>query len=143
MPVTKPSELRQGVPAIVFVLSLGFTLLVWLAATSISEAKVQEQFHKEALQVTESIAARMRLYENTLYGAQGMFDASDNVTRQEFRTFVNRQRVHERFPGVQCIGFSKRLAFGEVKALEDSVKAEGVDGFHVRPEEAREQVHTI
>jgi len=143
MPATKPFELRQGVPAIVLVLSLGFTLLVWLAATSISEAKVQERFQEEAQQITESIAARMRLYENTLYGAQGLFDASDVVSRKEFKTFVERQRVNERFPGVQCIGFSKRLAPSEVKTLEASVQAEGFADFHIRPEEPREQVHTI
>lgn len=78
-----------------------------------------------------------------LRGVAGLFAASENVTLQEFRIYVERLDLERNEQGVQGIGFSRRLAAGEREQWVARLRQEGLTSFHVWPEHPREEYHAV
>ncbi|MGF7473603.1 hypothetical protein WFJ45_22815, partial [Salmonella enterica subsp. enterica serovar Minnesota] len=49
--------------------------------------------------LTASIENRLVNYEQVLYAGQGLFISSDQVTFDEWKSFVQNQKVEQRFTG--------------------------------------------
>jgi CHASE1-domain containing sensor protein len=52
---------------------------------------------------------RLDAYEGVLRGLQGFFAGSAEVDRGEFRRYVQRLELKQRLPGVQVVGFARRV----------------------------------
>src|SRR5690242_14745304 len=61
------------------------------------------------------IAARIQAYLALLRGTTGLFAVNRNVGREEFQRYVSAVGLDQSYPGVQGIGFSLRVAAGEVE----------------------------
>lgn len=101
------------------------------------------QFGFAADQVTLKIAERLRAYEMILRGGAGLFAASGQVDRGEWRRFVEEFQAGQLVPGVQGIGFARAIAPGDLAAHEAAVRAEGFADYRVHPAGARERYSAI
>lgn len=70
--------------------------------------KEKERLRFETLtkQATLLIKTRMDTYRQVLYAGTGLYDASVNVEKDEWRAFVNALKINQNFPGIQGFGFS-------------------------------------
>jgi PAS domain S-box-containing protein len=91
----------------------------------------------------DRIASHLDSDVTLLRGAAGLFAASQVVTAEEFRIYVERLGLTQHDPGVLGLGFSQRIAPDEKEAWVARLRAQGQSGFHLWPEEPREQYHTI
>ncbi|MDC0662382.1 CHASE domain-containing protein [Marinobacter sp. SS21] len=127
------------VPWAVLVLALGVTTLMWRAALDTAQEKGAEQFDFLAETVRARIADRMRDYEQVLRGGIGLFRASERVTRDEWRRFVEELALTENYPGIQGVGFARYLSDESAKeAFEDIIRQEGFPEFAVKPSGQRD-----
>ncbi len=111
-------------------LTAGATL--WLSRTL--DARVRTQFEISAREAEERIGVRVRTYENMLRGGAALFAASgDKVAREDFRAFMVRYQVLERYSGFQGFGFAERVSPEGVAALNARVHAEAIEEYHVHP----------
>ncbi|MBN1206716.1 MAG: CHASE domain-containing protein [Myxococcaceae bacterium] len=78
-----------------------------------------------------------------LRGAAGFFTASELVTAEEFRLYVERLDLERYDPGVQGLGFSQRIPASQKEAWSERIRANGVPSFRIWPEEPREEYHAI
>jgi signal transduction histidine kinase len=92
---------------------------------------------------SDRIEARISTYIALLQATAAMFAVSDHVTRLEFQEYAAQLRVRQRYPGIQGVGFSRRVMADELDDLEREMRAEGGAGFHVWPDSAREEYHAI
>jgi signal transduction histidine kinase len=99
------------------------------------------------MQMTEiqyRIERRIQAYEQVLFGGKGLFASSQEVTHNEWKTFVEIQSIDERFPGIQGVGFSKLI--GDKTDLEahiEQIHKEGFSEYTVKPEGERKEYHAI
>jgi diguanylate cyclase (GGDEF)-like protein len=107
------------------------TVMLAALASSFAKNNVQTGEYKrfnEAIQIT-SAALRQRIatYTDALYGATALFNASEIVTRQEFQSYVKTIRLEEHYPGIQSLGFIRRVRPEElpsyVKQLREQQQA--------------------
>ncbi|MBI4844636.1 MAG: CHASE domain-containing protein [Nitrospirae bacterium] len=73
----------------------------------------------------------------------GLFIASENVTRQEWRDYVETLQLTELFPGIQGVGFSKLISPAELDSHIRQIRAEGFPNYTVRPEGRRDTYTSI
>ncbi|MBI3778549.1 MAG: EAL domain-containing protein [Gammaproteobacteria bacterium] len=73
----------------------------------------------------------------TVRGAQGLFNASDDVTRQEWRAYVQSLNLDQVYPGIQVTGFVKRVPASERIAHTRAIRAEGFPGYTIWPQGER------
>lgn len=100
---------RSYFPFFILGIGLFFTvLLTYYLSHQISE-KDQLRFDAQTSQTRSTIENALDTYVTLLRASAGLMIASDEVTDQEFRTFVEKLDLRSRYPGVQGIGYSKKL----------------------------------
>ena len=105
--------------------------------------KKQIQFNSLTKNLIEQIKNRMATYKEILYSGTGFFEASEEVTREEWHIFINKLQLSEFFPGIQGIGYSKVLKENELEKNIQDVRAEGFPSYKIYPEGKRDLYTTI
>ncbi|MDO8959389.1 MAG: CHASE domain-containing protein, partial [Rhodocyclaceae bacterium] len=100
-------------------------LVVTVALVFQARQWVDEQLAAKLEYETQQIAARMQqqfaLQEEILRGLVGLFAASDAVTRQDFRAYVNLLDLRERFPAAIEFRFARHVRAAELATWQQQV----------------------
>lgn len=125
---------RRGVLAwLVLVAGLVPATLVWTGLQEERRRSAAAQFDLHAGEVVDAIEQRLRNHEQILLGGAGLFDATDEVTRHDWRTYVERLRLKQNFPGIQGVGYSQAIWPADLPGHVARVRAEGFPEYVVRP----------
>ncbi|KAF5054461.1 Sensor histidine kinase RcsC [anaerobic digester metagenome] len=127
----------------VLAISLAITVLSWYISARSVEDHLRDRFDFEVEKAGMAITKRMQEYEQVLRSGIGLFLASDDVSREDWRLFVENLQIDTYWPGIQGVGFSRMIAPDDLDAHERGVRAEGFADYAVRPRGAREQYSAI
>lgn len=95
-------------PFLILATCVVFTLVASIMYYDYISKKNYEEFEKESQSLVDKIEKRLDHYGEVLQAARGLFAASKEVERDEWKTFIETQKIQERFPGIQGVGFQKR-----------------------------------
>lgn len=107
------------------------TAAAFFAVTSAEAAREREHFGGVADAVEARIQARAARQAADLRAVAGLFAASAQVTRAEFRAYVDNLRPIETQPGVRAVTYIHRVARDDAEAWTDRVRADGADTFEI------------
>ena len=119
------------------------TLLVLLACLAASvyywygvRGSMQGIFSKDSEQTIgaaeQAIGTRMQVYTNIMTGGAGLFNASDNVTRAEWSSFISAYHVQERYPGVQGFGYGQYVLPQDLATHVEQVRSTDIPEYSVK-----------
>ncbi|MBK8972004.1 MAG: CHASE domain-containing protein [Hahellaceae bacterium] len=128
-----PSALLVRPHWVVLVISLSITVFSALNAQRAVEEANDLRFARYADQLVQDISSRMATYIGLLKGGMGLFQASEHVTRSEWKAYVEELELANLFPGIQGIGFAQVLAPSELQSHEETIRAEGFADYEVHP----------
>jgi PAS domain S-box-containing protein len=109
------------------------TVAAWRATLEEATRNARLRFEFQANQITETIEGRLLAYEQALLGASGLFAASISVERDEWRAYVESLKIDTLYPGIQGIGYAKRILPREKEAHIRAVRAEGFPEYSIHP----------
>ncbi|MDY7225951.1 CHASE domain-containing sensor histidine kinase [Hyalangium rubrum] len=145
MNVALPSISRRSTLAPFAV--LGFCLVLTAASTVLfratARARDSARFDNLVRMTEERIIGHLDSDVTLLRGAAGFFAASQEVTPEEFHLYVERLDLKRHDPGVQGIGFTRRIPRADKDAWVARIQAGGQPTFRLWPEEPREEYHAI
>ncbi len=129
----------QRLPGLV----LAFTLLLTaVAVESARQLGIRAHLRIErelADDIREAVERRFDVNTALLSSVVGLFNASQNVDRQEFQSFFRKiQGTTGNLSGIQGVGFARFVPAAQLTTFEDSVRAEGPKDFRVFPEGQRQ-----
>ncbi|HEX3157751.1 MAG TPA: CHASE domain-containing protein [Gemmatimonadaceae bacterium] len=136
-------RLRTRIPLLVLTASLLLTAGAGFFAARLETARHEAAFATAVQSTRDRIEHRLELKASILQGAGALFASSGEVTREEFRSYVRHFAASENYPGVQGVGFARRVTPANVGALERGMHAQGVPGFHVWPMSERPNLYPI
>lgn len=93
-------------PWIILILGVVISVFCWYFVREDEYAQSYEIFAVEAQDHIASIEHRMATYEQALRAGVSFYYASDEVTRAEWKEFVENMHVREFFPGIQGFGWA-------------------------------------
>jgi two-component system, sensor histidine kinase len=133
----KPKELRQlhFLPTffvfIVMMIIVGTGYQEAQTAIVTENARLAEQ---RATKVEAKLEQRLEVYNNILLAGEGFFNASDEVTREEWSAFIDTFNYQERYGGALGIGYSKVLRPNDLEDYEEEMrKVFNKPSFRVKP----------
>ena len=135
----RPTLAPLTVLAASLLLTAASTVLFFVTARGRDTARFEHQIHT----TQDRISAHLDSDTTLLSGAAGFFAASKEVTREEFRLYVERLGLKRHDPGVQGLGFSQLIPASEKEAVIERQRASGLPSFHIWPEEPRAEYHAI
>lgn len=121
-----------------FSLALSLSVWGWHTYSGLEEQGARHRFDGYVNEVSLRIRERLLGYEKVLQGALGFLASSDEVAREEWRTYVSYLRLDETYPGIQGVGFAQRVRPEELASHVEQVRAEGFPGYQVWPQGARD-----
>lgn len=99
-------------------------LLLWKHEKDI-EHKNHARFEAATTQITFSILNKMSACRGALYAGAAFFEASNEVNREEWKTFVKTLRVDKNLRGIFGIGFSEIITPQQKEKHIAKIRAEG------------------
>jgi CHASE1-domain containing sensor protein len=114
-------------------LGIGLTLILWWSAQNQAQQEARQRFEFQVRETQLAIRQRLLAYEHVLRGAAGLFAASKQVGRNEWRRYTDSLHLESNYPGILGLGFSQWLQPGESQALTRQMRAEGLSNFDIWP----------
>ena len=130
-------------PVLVGVLSLALTAWLWDHERQRQERHLKDNFEFGLRQTVTRVEQRMASYEQTLRGVRGLFDASENITRKDFGSYVDAQLAGADFAGLRMIAYAPLLNADQVEAHVAGQQSGGVAEFAIRPPGRRDRVAPV
>jgi len=155
--------LRRAVPYGLFAIACGLSVFAGLyvsstaaAAAAAAEAQAHTEFLTDAQQTRRFIQSGLNSYFEVGRAAAVLLSADNEINGSEFRAFVNRLQLLERYPGMDGIGFAqcvRRRDLGRLLRLLDldgngvrvwpaTVRAEHCPTIFLAPTDARNRAAT-
>lgn len=124
-------------------ISLLLTYLAWSLTNQHIAKRHQDRFSFRTQQVRDRIEERMLEYEQALRGGVGLFKASSDVSRSEWRDYVKQCEIQRYFPGIQAMAVAVPISPNEKLGHEYSIKAEGFPDYKISPPGTRDVYSSI
>jgi signal transduction histidine kinase len=121
------SHLGRGAAAYgVLIIALLLTGLAWYYVRQNVEEQTQVRFDETTRATQEAIERRTKAYLDAIFGARGLFYASQSVDREEWDSYVRGIEPEDRLKGLQALGFAEYVEPGEREAFVQKVRGEGL-----------------
>lgn len=134
---TEPSQLRELFPFIALAVLVCMTIFTYRLWHNIHWEKEQLKYGEQTESIISNITERLHDYSMLLQGGAGLFAASDNVSKDEWRAYYEYRQVRTLFSGIQGYGFSKIIPPSELERHIKNIKAEGHPNYTVWPADTR------
>ncbi len=125
-----PLQRNLRLPLFVGLLSLALTGWLWHHENQAAQARLRADFDFAVRQSVSRIEERVASYEQLLRATRGLFDASDEVSRDDFEHFADALMNGSDLSGLQAMLFTPMLTAAEAPR-------------HVATQRALEQDYTI
>jgi CHASE1-domain containing sensor protein len=120
-------HLRRGSPAYaVLLISLLLTAVAWYYARQNVEQQAEVRFDETVRATQAAIDRRIFTYLDSMYGAGGLFYASETVDSQEWNDYVEGIEPASRFEGLQALSYAEYVMPEEREAFEQRANEEGL-----------------
>lgn len=142
MPNTETRNLL--VPQLVFLVLMVISVAGWKFSGDTLDSQSRIRFEQDATHLHAQIEARFDAYAQVLRGGVGLFNSSDNVTRNEWYQYVEGLKLPRYYPALRGIGFGLWVGGKEnLESHEQAIRAEGYPAYAVRPDGLREHYTSI
>ncbi|MCX7001804.1 MAG: PAS domain S-box protein, partial [bacterium] len=126
----RPSRLTAWLVLVLGLLLTG-TVTMHMASSVTRLAELDFDFRCATLQNT--IACRLDDHARILLSGAALFNASTEVTREEWQTFTQYQNVEKQLPGIQGFGFALLIPRAELSRHVQAIRAQGFPAYTVKP----------
>jgi serine phosphatase RsbU (regulator of sigma subunit)/CHASE1-domain containing sensor protein/anti-sigma regulatory factor (Ser/Thr protein kinase) len=102
--------LRRGTAAYgVLFIALLLTVIAWYYVLQAVEVQNRARFEDSTQATQEALERRTKAYLDAMFGARGLYYASDSVTRRDWSDYVKGIKPAGRFEGLQALGYAQRV----------------------------------
>ena len=114
--------------------SLALTAAIAVFVFVNARMRERVRFARAIGEVTDRIQGRLDVYEAMLRGCAGLFAARPGLQADEFRAYADRLDLENHYPGVQGLGFARRVPPGEIPSVVAELEERGFAGARVWPD---------
>ncbi len=134
---------RFIIPFLVLFIGLVISYFNWDVTSKSRENELRSYFEYRARDINTHIIQRIIGYEQILRSARGLYNASANVNRAEFRSFVNSLRLEKNFQNFQGVGYPLIIQPAQIKKHVAAIREEDFPEYRIWPEGKRETYTSI
>lgn len=117
----------------ILAVSMAVTIGLWQSSRIELAASTKDRFEHRAAMQKLVLVEKLSDHVRVLQGGVGLFAASREVTREEWRRYVAALQLDKNLPGMLGTGFARRVRGDQRAAHEAAVRAEGFPNYKVNP----------
>lgn len=132
----------RRLPALMLAAGLALTSgATYLAREEVREAE-EDRFDRLSERVLGALQIRFDQAAQAVHGARALLDASEVVDHAEWAAYCRAMEPYFK-SGVVGLGLAERIRRGQIAALEERMRAEGVPNFQVEREGTNEWLYVV
>lgn len=143
MKTIKPAILNPFIPYVILIICLLITFLFTIYVIRGTDELDKLRFENAIQETQNNISTRIETYVSLLRGDAGMLTAYHDLPVDKFRTFIDRVYLTEKYPGIQGIGYIKRVSNDEKEQFINEQIAAGNDTFTIFPERTMQEYYPV
>ncbi|MFA7134584.1 MAG: CHASE domain-containing protein, partial [Bacteroidales bacterium] len=120
------------------IISLFITLIATIYVKSEIDIKNEAEFTFECKEIADKIETRLHTHALLLRSVAALFDASDSVSREDWKNFIKQYNVDNRLPGILGVGFTLKIPKDSLIDHISKIRNEGFPEYEVWPKSDRE-----
>ena len=122
--------LRRGTAAYgVLLIALLLTVIAWYYVRQTVEVQNRARFEESTQATQEALERRTKAYLDAMFGARGLFYASNTVTQEDWSDYVKGIEPASRFEGLQALGYAQRVDPEDRESFMRKSRDEGLPGM--------------
>ncbi len=131
-------------PIIVAVVSLGATLISSMSMERLATEDRAAQQRQSVQRIYAQVNELFQEYTNALHTIVGFVRASEDVTLNDWKTYVNDSGLKRQHPGVWGFGYVERIDPDQAESFVKSMHEQGIQDFEIKshPDSADEPLDT-
>lgn len=130
----KKLQSAKVIASLLTIFLLGATFLYWQAAERETANSRITALTTAQAQITEAIQARLSRVELVLQAAKGLYEGSDDVSKEEFQRFAEALRLDQSLPGLQGLSVLSHVTDGGRRAHMEDMRANGFRSYQIWPQ---------
>ncbi|MDQ0074443.1 diguanylate cyclase (GGDEF)-like protein [Variovorax boronicumulans] len=140
---------RIRLPLVIFVVGTALAIALGVSAHQEIGRGAQARFDATAFDLGRKVEARFDDYTAVLVGLRARFNASETVTRSDFRDYVAGLNLASAYPGFQAVSYAPRIAANDKQAFEAQVRGDAsldagvASGFAIKPPGERDTYYPL
>lgn len=122
------------------IITLMISVVAYVYSKNVNEARNQSRFEALAIAIEHDLTSAMLAYGQVLRGGVAFFNAKSDVTREEWRTYVENLKLEESYPGIQALSYN--AVFDDTAAaqqFEARVRRTDWPEFTIKPKGDRDR----
>jgi signal transduction histidine kinase len=131
------------VPYTLFVVACALSAYAAFYVSSTDEERQRDQFFTDAQETRNRIEVRLDTYIEVVRDGTALLAASNEIHFGDFRAFVKRLSLPERYPGIVGIGFTQHVPRQNLRSFVRAIELDGVSPLRIRPEGERPEYDAI
>lgn len=116
-----------------FLALASITVWMWSATQKELRQAGQERFLFKVAESRDAVRQRLLAYEQVLRGGSAFITASRDLSRQSWRTYVDRLDLKQNFPGIQAMSYSPIIRRVSLYAYLQKMRGDGDPDFAIKP----------
>ncbi len=135
--------------AIVLAIGLLLSLLLWQHASRQVARDENTLLENQVSLTLAGIQRKLDDYRSILLGMQGLFIASEQVSRSKFQRYADNLRLHNRTDGIRALHFTRQVSSQDKASFIAAVRSDrsltpqGYPDFSIHPDSRREAYFVI
>ena len=135
---TNHMKKRSFLPYLVLLAGLLLTEAITILSFKDLKLIKQQAFESTCQDYKNKILSQLKANAQVLYSSAAFISSSDSTTRSEWKLFQSQNRSLSELPGIQGVGYIKKIQPEQLVQFEKTVQKEGFPDFKVKPEGERE-----
>jgi len=108
-----------------------------------ADKAAQWEFDSVCKEIQSKIEDRLSAHELILRSGAARFADTHGVSRAEWHEFAERQKISQKFPGIQGIGFAQLVPRQQLAQHTQAIRGEGFPDYRIKPEGERKTYSSI
>ena len=115
------------------IVGIGITIFVASYTGKNAEALARSEYGSVCNEIKMKIESRLHAHAEFLRAGSAFFEASDTVTRQQWKEFIKHTKIDKNLRGIQGTGFSLVIPRNQLQGHIDRIRKEGFPAYTVKP----------
>ncbi|MGD8373434.1 MAG: CHASE domain-containing protein [Candidatus Woesebacteria bacterium] len=134
---------------ITFSVMLIATGALWQLSLADLRSNINSAAQRAYAEQQNSFDERLASYTSVLYGYKSLFEASNEVTSQEFETYFDSSETKKNYPGLNGIAFIKKVLTEDQQQFVDHMRQQPVSvnpnfaDFNIRPQSDQNTLYVL
>lgn len=141
--------LRNSLAALTLGVGVLSSVLLFALFDRATENVARLRFEREAREAMTIVQDRVQFYSATLYAMRALFSSQNDVTRLQFKRFVESLELVKRFPGFDVVNYAFYVRREDKQRFVDSVRRDtsidpaGYPNFNIHPAGDRDEYYVL